>query len=193
MKTSAFIKSLMIDYNLFFNKVIDEIKINTNFLTKSATKQHNKNVHLNQIKNMKSLTKLSVWVILGLSISLTSCKKDLPFNGQDPVKKDPASFKEIKTTPTFSWNTHKEINFTFNGVPTIEPTFGTLRVNLTDGRELLKVNQKLSENYNTKLTVPGHLTSLEAGFGSNKTTIQINGNSAVFNYTDLFPSEPENE
>lgn len=120
---------------------------------------------------MKKLIILFIFAFVGF----TSCKKQLDENNDLPNNSGkPGKFNEIKTDPSFNWNTALPVELIIKGLITPNPVQNTLVVsNKSKTANYYVGNHLMGEDLNLKFGVPSALDSLLIKFGSIEKTYKV--------------------
>ena len=110
-----------------------------------------------------------------------SCKKDLMSVG-DPSITPVNSFKEIKTSTNFDWNTSTPVLINITPLPTLSNITNTLLIKTENGDVVFSKLQTMSEAFSGEVLVPTKITKLVVSFGSISKTLDIENNQINFNY-----------
>lgn len=136
---------------------------------------------------MKIINKISLLAMLALAA--VSCKKE-PTKTEQPSG-TPGKFSEIKTDPSFNWNTALPISLNITGLKTVDHIRNTLAVSNKEKTANYYVGSHLmSENLNLKFGVPSALDSLLIKFGSVEKTYKVE-NTINADYIINYPEENE--
>lgn len=104
-------------------------------------------------------------LLIFLMLALASCIKE-PIKKEKPAS-TPSKFKEIKTDPSFNWNTMLTIKLIITGLKTIDPIKNTLTItNKSKTANFYAGNHLMEENLSLEVAVPSTLDSLLIKFGS---------------------------
>lgn len=104
-------------------------------------------------------------LLIFLMLALASCIKE-PTKIEQPAS-TPSKFNEIKTDPSFNWNTILTIKLIITGLKTIDPIKNTLTItNKSKTANFYNGNHLMEENLSLEVAVPSTLDSLLIRFGS---------------------------
>ena len=113
------------------------------------------------------------FIIAGLAVVLSSCKKDRIFD--EP--KAPQTMEELTVPSSFDWKTTKEVNLTLSA-----PASGIVEV----ANSQLVAYQKAFLNpgtaYTMKLTVPSYEKNLKLRFLGQEASLEITGNNLTYTF-----------
>lgn len=191
MRTQHFINQTLSDLGLKSVTVLQNLTIK--MVTSNAVKNIYQKSNKLQTLSMRKINKITIAIMAIAVLSVQSCKKDFnnPINPGNEVNK-PGKFNEIKTQQGFNWNTHNKVDFIFKAVPTISEVKATLSiVQLPENKLIVSVMHKMNESLNMPLNLPAHVKQLKVSYGTNQKTIDIVGNKAEFDLTQLFPDDSE--
>ena len=140
------------------------------------------------MKNIKSITVAAI--LLGI-ISMSSCKKDVELQKENPViPGSAASFKEMKVNPAFNWKSARVVSLKIEALILPIKISNTLVVKAESGEVIFKKLQNMDEAYIGYLTLPNSINKVVVSFGSITKTVDIVSNTINFNFvTESIPVE----
>lgn len=140
------------------------------------------------MKNIKSITVAAI--LLGI-ISMSSCKKDVELQKENPIiPGSAASFKEMKVNPAFNWKSSRVVTLKIEASNTPIKISNTLVVKTENGEVIFKKLQNMDETYIGYLTLPNNMKKVVISFGSISKSVDIVSNTIDFNFvTESIPVE----
>ena len=132
---------------------------------------------------------LNILAGIALLVAASSCTKvkDVE-NTPNTVK--PSTFKEIKVTDIFKWNTTNSITLNVDGFESISPIRNTFIVSSEDQKEVyFASNTLMSESFKANFDLPIHVKKLSVNFGTISKVIDVNASSINFDYLMPAPTE----
>jgi hypothetical protein len=130
--------------------------------------------------------KNSIILAFTLLALTSSCKKDL-FIEQSPTPSDNVAkvdkFNKIKTSDAFNWESTKLIDFTVSGMSDMTGISNTLKVtNVAGDVEYLKVKLSMSDNFQSKISIPSNVKLIKVSYGSITKIYNPQTGSVKFDY-----------
>ena len=102
------------------------------------------------------------------------------------------SFKTLKVSDNFNWNTSELVKVNVSGLNTLTKITNTMIISSEDQKTVYyTANIEMSNTFVAELTLPKNVKNVKVSYGSISKVVSIQGNTANFNY--LTPVSDINE
>ena len=134
--------------------------------------------------------------MIATAIALTlaaSCTKLKEVDNSPNLNQNKAtSFKTLKVSDNFNWNTSELVIVNVYGLNTLTKITNTMIISSEDQKTVYyTANIEMSNTFVAELTLPKNVKNVKVSYGSISKVVSIQGNTANFNY--LTPVSDINE
>lgn len=120
--------------------------------------------------------------------ALASCKRDTNLATPGTPTKA-TTINDLKPSESFDWSTTNDVTFNVTGLPTQLVVKRPLIIKGMDGVEYFSIYHKMSDNLNTKITLPAHVSKVKVEYGAIVKERDVLGNNINFNFTPEIGNE----
>ena len=125
--------------------------------------------------------------MIATAIALTlaaSCTKLKEVDNSPNLNQNKAtSFKTLKISDNFNWNTSELVKVNVSGLNTLTKITNTMIISSEDQKTVYyTANIEMSNTFVAELTLPKNVKTVKVSYGSISKVVSIQGNNANFNY-----------
>jgi hypothetical protein len=126
-------------------------------------------------------------LMIATAIALTlagSCTKLKEVDNSPNLNQNKAtSFKTLKVSDNFNWNTSELVKVNVSGLNTLTKITNTMIISSEDQKTVYyTANIEMSNTFVAELTLPKNVKNVKVSYGSISKVVSIQGNNANFNY-----------
>jgi len=126
-------------------------------------------------------------LMIATAIALTlaaSCTKLKEVDNSPNLNQNKAtSFKTLKISDNFNWNTSELVKVNVSGLNTLTKITNTMIISSEDQKTVYyTANIEMSNTFVAELTLPKNVKTVKVSYGSISKVVSIQGNTANFNY-----------
>jgi hypothetical protein len=126
-------------------------------------------------------------LMIATAIALTlaaSCTKLKEVDNSPSLNQNKAtSFKTLKVSDNFNWNTSELVKVNVSGLNTLTKITNTMIISSEDQKTVYyTANIEMSNTFVAELTLPKNVKTVKVSYGSISKVVSIQGNTANFNY-----------
>jgi hypothetical protein len=126
-------------------------------------------------------------LMIATAIALTlaaSCTKLKEVDNSPNLNQNKAtSFKTLKISDNFNWNTSELVKVNVSGLNTLTKITNTMIISSEDQKTVYyTANIEMSNTFVAELTLPKNVKTVKVSYGSISKVVSIQGNNANFNY-----------
>jgi hypothetical protein len=126
-------------------------------------------------------------LMIATAIALTlaaSCTKLKEVDNSPNLNQNKAtSFKTLKVSDNFNWNTSELVKVNVSGLNTLTKITNTMIISSEDQKTVYyTANIEMSNTFVAELTLPKNVKNVKVSYGSISKVVPIQGNTANFNY-----------
>jgi hypothetical protein len=136
----------------------------------------------------------NLMIATAIAVTLAaSCTKLKEVDNSPNLNQNKAtSFKTLKVSDNFNWNTSELVKVNVSGLNTLTKITNTMIISSEDQKTVYyTANIEMSNTFVAELTLPKNVKNVKVSYGSISKVVSIQGNTANFNY--LTPVSDINE
>ncbi|MEI7978681.1 MAG: hypothetical protein WCI53_07535 [Bacteroidota bacterium] len=126
---------------------------------------------------------LMIATAIALTLAASCTKLNEVDNSPNLNQNKATSFKTLKVSDNFNWNTSELVKVNVSGLNTLTKITNTMIISSEDQKTVYyTANIEMSNTFVAELTLPKNVKNIKVSYGSISKVVSINGNTANFDY-----------